>query len=178
MDISRTDKDKIVETPSPSLPERIERRDVQIDTPGMTVIDQKVKEVVKQSGTSPTAREYRATAYLPAPSQQRRGIALCLSGGGYRATLFHLGAVRRLNELGVLGQIDTITSASGGSIFSGFLALYLKGHVPLWPPVGGVISNWEAGIAEPLRAFTRKNIRSRAILMYLNPMNWIRRGVP
>jgi NTE family protein len=30
------------------------------------------------------------------------GIALCLSGGGYRAMLFHAGAIWRLNELGLL----------------------------------------------------------------------------
>ena len=32
------------------------------------------------------------------------GIALCLSGGGYRAMLFHLGALWRLNEAGYLPQ--------------------------------------------------------------------------
>ena len=31
------------------------------------------------------------------------GMALCLSGGGYRAMLFHVGALWRLNELGYLG---------------------------------------------------------------------------
>ncbi len=30
------------------------------------------------------------------------GIALCLSGGGYRAMLFHAGAIWRLIELGLL----------------------------------------------------------------------------
>ena len=30
----------------------------------------------------------------------KKDIALCLSGGGYRAALFHLGALTRLNELG------------------------------------------------------------------------------
>ena len=29
-----------------------------------------------------------------------RGWCLCLSGGGFRANLFHLGVVERLNELG------------------------------------------------------------------------------
>jgi len=28
------------------------------------------------------------------------GVALCLSGGGYRAMVFHVGALWRLNELG------------------------------------------------------------------------------
>ena len=30
----------------------------------------------------------------------RSGIGICLSGGGFRASLFHLGAVRRLHEWG------------------------------------------------------------------------------
>src|SRR4051794_38444295 len=30
------------------------------------------------------------------------GTALCLSGGGYRAMLFHIGVLRRLNEAGLL----------------------------------------------------------------------------
>ena len=56
-------------------------------------------------------------------------LALCLSGGGYRAALFHLGAVRRLNELGVLSKIETISSVSGGSI----LAAHLATAIRPWP---------------------------------------------
>ena len=37
----------------------------------------------------------------PAATQLRQGIALALSGGGYRAMLFHTGALIRLNELGL-----------------------------------------------------------------------------
>ena len=32
------------------------------------------------------------------------GLALCLSGGGYRAMLFHVGALWRLNEVGTFIQ--------------------------------------------------------------------------
>ncbi len=60
--------------------------------------------------------------YVPSPREQRKGIALCLSGGGFRAELFHLGALRRLNELGVLSRLDTISCVSGGSIFAAFMA--------------------------------------------------------
>jgi NTE family protein len=48
---------------------------------------------------------------------------LALSGGGIRATLFHLGAIWRINELGRLRSIGRITSVSGGSIASGLLAI-------------------------------------------------------
>ncbi len=51
------------------------------------------------------------------------GIGLCLSGGGYRATLFHLGVLWRLNQVGYLNKIDRISSVSGGSILSGVLGL-------------------------------------------------------
>src|SRR5712691_6226868 len=65
----------------------------------------------------------------------RPGIGLCLSGGGYRAMLFHLGAIWRLNELGLLRKeivvpgaeatgpqhLVRISSVSGGSITAGAL---------------------------------------------------------
>ena len=49
------------------------------------------------------------------------GIALCLSGGGYRAMVFHLGALIRLNETGLLKRLSRVSSVSGGSITAGVL---------------------------------------------------------
>lgn len=51
------------------------------------------------------------------------GTALCLSGGGYRAMLFHLGVLWRLNEIGWLPKLNRISSVSGGSITAGLLAM-------------------------------------------------------
>jgi NTE family protein len=63
------------------------------------------------------------------------GMGLCLSGGGYRATLFHLGVLWRLAELGYLGTkertgkhgpigtLQRVSSVSGGSIIAGVLGL-------------------------------------------------------
>jgi len=63
------------------------------------------------------------------------GIGLCLSGGGYRAILFHLGVLWRLAELGYLGTADRngkhgpigtlqrVSSVSGGSIVAAALGL-------------------------------------------------------
>lgn len=53
-------------------------------------------------------------------------IGLAFSGGGYRATLFHAGAVIRLGELGLLPKISRISSVSGGSITTGVLAMIWK----------------------------------------------------
>ena len=45
--------------------------------------------------------------------------ALCLSGGGYRAMVFHIGVLWRLYETGLLKTIKRISSVSGGSITAG-----------------------------------------------------------
>ena len=63
---------------------------------------------------------------LPSDDPQRPpepGVALCLSGGGYRAMLFHVGVVWRLNDAGWLPRLDRVSSVSGGSITAGALAL-------------------------------------------------------
>src|SRR3954464_6546664 len=90
--------------------------------------------------------------YLPLPKPERRGFGLSLSGGGFRAALFHLGALRRLNELEILPKVTTISSVSGGSIFSAFLAVTLKF------PVTGFIADWETTVAAPFRLFCTQNI--------------------
>jgi NTE family protein len=55
--------------------------------------------------------------------EPQSGVALCLSGGGYRAMLFHLGVIWRLREAGWLERLDRVSSVSGGSITAAVLAL-------------------------------------------------------
>jgi NTE family protein len=50
-------------------------------------------------------------------------VGFCLSGGGYRAMLFHAGAIFRLNELGLLAKLDRVSSVSGGSMAAAALAV-------------------------------------------------------
>lgn len=54
------------------------------------------------------------------------GMALCLSGGGYRAMVFHLGVLWRLNEAGLLRKLSRVSSVSGGSITAAMLGLQWK----------------------------------------------------
>lgn len=51
------------------------------------------------------------------------GIGLCLSGGGYRAMLFHVGAILRLNEARLLPKLCRVSSVSGGSITAAVLGM-------------------------------------------------------
>jgi NTE family protein len=122
-------------------------------------------------------REHGFRVHLPLPKAERAGIGVCFSGGGYRASLFHAGAVRRLNEVGVLSRVDTITSVSGGSIMTAQLATYRRKLGNAWPEPGKPAPNFDEGFAEPLRRFTQTNIRTRAVLGRLLPKNWFRRNV-
>jgi len=106
--------------------------------------------------------------YLPRPKRERQGIALCLSGGGFRASLFHLGALRRLNDLGVLSKLNSLSSVSGGSI----IAAHIAARVRPWPEPGLTYLNWERDVAAPFRSFCSKNLRTPAILQRLFPWNW------
>ncbi len=48
---------------------------------------------------------------------------LALSGGGFRATLYHLGVIRYLRDSGCLQHVADIAAVSGGSILAAHLAL-------------------------------------------------------
>ncbi|NNM45428.1 patatin-like phospholipase family protein [Knoellia koreensis] len=105
------------------------------------------------------------------PGTRRQGIALCLSGGGYRAALFHLGALRRLNELGILAQLTTISAVSGGSIVANLMADPRLD----FPDGGGVVGGFDEHVARPLGTLTARNIRTPALLAKLKPWHWLSR---
>ncbi|HVW99980.1 MAG TPA: patatin-like phospholipase family protein, partial [Candidatus Babeliaceae bacterium] len=46
----------------------------------------------------------------------KKKIGLALSGGGYRAAAFHIGTLKKLNELGVLREVNILSAISGGAI--------------------------------------------------------------
>lgn len=90
-----------------------------------------------------------------------KGIALCLSGGGYRAMLFHLGTLWRLNELGYLKKLNRISSVSGGSI----TAVVLGYH---WDKLAfndaGVGQRFTEEVIEPIRKLGSTTIDIGAVL--------------
>jgi NTE family protein len=86
------------------------------------------------------ARAPAAAPETTAEEGRREPLGLALSGGGIRATLFHLGALWRINELGHLGDLDRISGVSGGSIAAGLLARAWSDFT--WE--GGRATNFEA----------------------------------
>jgi len=115
----------------------------------MSVPDNPEQAVVE--GLSPVRR----LPTDPAGDAPAPGVALCLSGGGYRATVFHVGALWRLNELGWLGKLDRVSSVSGGSITSGVLA-----H--RWSELAfdgaGIAQGFQEAIVSPIRSLAGKTI--------------------
>lgn len=100
--------------------------------------------------------------------------ALCLSGGGFRAALFHLGALRRLNELGVLSRIAVISSVSGGSIVNGMLAARWSSLVG---DATNTFQNFDEMLRIPLREFCQFDLRTPLLLGHrLNPLRWFGDG--
>lgn len=59
-------------------------------------------------------------------NDRRSKLGLALSGGGFRASFFHLGVLRRLAELDVLRHLEVLSTVSGGSILGALYVLVLK----------------------------------------------------
>jgi predicted acylesterase/phospholipase RssA len=86
-------------------------------------------------------------------------IGLALSGGGFRASLYHLGLVRFLRDGGILPRITHITSVSGGSIFAAHLVLN-------WDRYNGSPAEFEDAASEFL-AFMQLDVRNRIARRFL-----------
>jgi NTE family protein len=96
----------------------------------------------------------------PDDGRRREGIALCLSGGGYRAMVFHAGSLRRLNELGYLKRLSLVSSVSGGSLTAGILALAWKDLD--WD--GDRAINFDALVVDRVREMAAREIDRRSVL--------------
>ncbi len=113
-------------------------------------------------------------AFAAGDREPEKGIGLCLSGGGYRAMLFHLGSLWRLNELGFLPKLDRISSVSGGSITSAFLGMQWEGLD--WRD--GVAADFSDSVVEPIRNLAGRTIDCWAIgLGMLSPFSTISQRV-
>ncbi|HEY7314034.1 MAG TPA: patatin-like phospholipase family protein [Gemmataceae bacterium] len=84
-------------------------------------------------------------------------IRLAFSGGGFRATLLHLGVLRYLRQSGRLenGGIEAICSVSGGSILAAHLVLN-------WDKYTGEPQDFQNATTE-LIEFARRDVRGRIL---------------
>jgi len=93
--------------------------------------------------------------------QLDKGIGLCLSGGGYRAMLFHVGSLWRLYDTGILKNVARISSVSGGSITSAVLGLKWK-RLSFNPHQ--LTHDFIPEVVNPIRTMARQTIDATSIL--------------
>jgi NTE family protein len=94
-------------------------------------------------------------------------IGIALSGGGFRAALFHIGVLARLAELDLLRGVEVISTVSGGSIIGAYYYLKVKellegrrqdGAIPSAAAYLRIVQEVEVGFL----AAVQKNMRMRA----------------
>jgi predicted acylesterase/phospholipase RssA len=104
-------------------------------------------------------------ALLPSAAEAIRSVmvgkvGLALSGGGFRASFYHLGVLARLAELNVLRHVEVLSCVSGGSIVGACYWLELRRRLLQLLPgqyldyvelVGELIERFQRAVATDLR---------------------------
>jgi predicted acylesterase/phospholipase RssA len=100
---------------------------------------------------------------------QRLGLAL--SGGGFRASLYHLGVIRFLRDAQILPRISHITSVSGGSVMGAHLVLN-------WDKYCGSEDEFQQ-VADEFLQFLQMDVRNRILRRFplASLANGVRRAV-
>lgn len=130
-----------------------------------------------QRGVRSARRPAGATAKAARPETAicRDRLGLALAGGGFRASLFHVGVLRRLAELDLLRYVEVLSTVSGGSIVGALYVLLLKrelereeGKTRLTEAdYRRIIDDLEARLVRGIR----RNLRAR---LFANPFDLIR----
>ncbi|TWU11751.1 Patatin-like phospholipase [Symmachiella macrocystis] len=96
-------------------------------------------------------------------------LGLALSGGGFRATLYHLGVIRYLKDTGQLEHVTDIASVSGGSILAAHLTLN-------WDRYTGDDERFDEAAAEIIK-FVQFDVRNHVVrrLPLQHLMRWLAR---
>jgi NTE family protein len=106
------------------------------------------------------------------------GIGLCLSGGGFRASFYHIGILAQMAEKGLLRKVEVISTVSGGSILG--VAYYILLKRLLESKADSEILDQDyidlvAELEESFKKGVEENIRMRT---FLNPIANMRMALP
>lgn len=124
-------------------------------------------------GAWDTLREFLKSLYRELPSSGveaalqtafRGKVGLGLSGGGFRASLYHIGVLAKLAELDILRHVEVISGVSGGAIIGAHY--YLEVRKLLQEKADNAITREDyvemvKRIAEDFLAGVQTNIRMR-----------------
>lgn len=105
-------------------------------------------------------------------------IALCLSGGGYRAAAFHLGTLDVLERLGLIAKVRVLATISGGSLVGVLWTLARARGIPFpdffrrfYRGLAGinVVAEAFAGLAATSEGGRRPSLARAAARVYARP---------
>ncbi len=105
-------------------------------------------------------------------NQHRDKLGLALAGGGFRASLFHIGVLRRMAELDMLRFVEVLSTVSGGSIVGALYILLLKQELDKKARLDKddylrIVDKLEQRMCKAIK----KNLRVR---LFLNPFGTLR----
>jgi predicted acylesterase/phospholipase RssA len=125
----------------------------------------------KPKGLEKLPRRHRGTsAHKPGPApppspvadeRVEKGIALCLTGGGYRSMLFAAGALWRLNDAGLLPRLDQISSNSSAAVTAALAGL---GWERMEFDREGRGTRFEETVVKPLRELASVTLDTRLMV--------------
>ncbi len=100
----------------------------------------------------------------------RGRVGLALSGGGFRASLFHIGVLARLADVDALRSVEALSTVSGGSIVGALYYLEVKHLLESKPDFDITREDYVAIVARVQERFlsgVQKNLRTRVISNWL-----------
>jgi NTE family protein len=106
------------------------------------------------------------------PPEAKLGLAL--SGGGFRASFFHIGVLAQMAQLGLLRHVEVISTVSGGSIIGALYYLHVKRLLEEKSDDAITDQDYQQlieRIEEDFLKGVQKNLRMRT---FLNPFKTIR----
>ena len=109
----------------------------------------------------------------------RPRLGLALSGGGFRASFFHLGVLRRLAELDLLRHLSVLSTVSGGSVVGALYMIHLARRLGREATIAR--HDYVALVGEVEREFragTAKDLRNRLLLDPLQNLRMLCLGFP
>lgn len=103
---------------------------------------------------------------------RRNKLGLALAGGGFRASLFHLGVLHRMAELDLLRSVEVLSTVSGGSIIGALYILLLKKRLDKKTTLTrDEYVNLIEELDRILVKGIKKNLRTR---LFMNPLGLLR----
>jgi predicted acylesterase/phospholipase RssA len=119
---------------------------------------------------------------IPTPDLPQEGgskpprLGLAFSGGGFRASFFHIGMLAQLAQRGILRQVEVISTVSGGSILGALYYVHVKRLLEKTPDAEVTDQDYVAiveTIAHDFLKATQRNIRMLAFSSF--KANWLKR---